>query len=489
VPKGMLGKRQFVLGWCLLALVVADLAPGHVYLSLNGNSNSMQVTFTTSSYPTNPCLQYGTSTGAKSNYIMGQKNNILTFKNPNSNAVDYITSLTITGLSRDTYYSYSVYGECKDSGTSSGEFSFKTLPEDNGVFNIGFYGDLGSDGASLVQEGPGGLVSYSSNFDFIVHNGDMAYDLSSDNGTNGNVFLTRIQPISSQIPYLVTPGNHEFNSHSDPIYYNNWFWGQSSLGNQSGSVVPVMWYSFDPSPSIHIIAISTEVYCEDPGDLEIQWEWLVNDLEEVTSRKLRPWIIMFGHRQMYHGTKNDYHSRLMRYGVQCNDSSLANCDKLEPCKAGANCAYSLEKLLEEYSVDILLAGHKHTYSRMFPIAGNLTYETQDENLYLNPQFPVYIISGAAGKQPQNFTDSELEEEEEWLVSKKKKDTTPTAAGCSDFTFSHMQIFNLTHIYIEQIDSGNATVVDYVWIVKDSTHPPWSGVKEFELDTPKETECN
>jgi len=479
-----------LLGWCFV-LALADLSPHHVYLSLNGDSNSVQVTFTTSTYPTAPCLQYWTSEGSKSNYILGQKNNILTFNNPDSTSVDYITSLTISGLSRDTYYSYSVYGNCKDTATSSGELTFKSLPEDDGVFNIGFYGDMGSAGASLMEEGPGGLTSYSTNFDFIVHNGDIAYDLSSDNGTNGNVFLTRIEPITSQIPYLVTPGNHEFHSATDPVYYNNWFWGQSTLGNQSGSVSPVMWYSMDLSPYIHIIAISTEVYCEDYGHLQAEWEWLVNDLKEVTSRKLRPWIIMFGHRQMYHGTKNDYHSRLMRYGVQCEDSSLANCDELQPCDAGENCAYSLEQLIDEYSVDILLAGHKHTYSRMFPISSNLTYEKQDLNLYLNPQSPVYIISGAAGKQYQNFSndDEVMEEMENEIEVLSKKDHTPTAAGCSNYTFSHMQIFNLSHILIEQIDSSNATVIDYVWIVKDDTQPPWDDVKSFELDNPKETECN
>jgi hypothetical protein len=45
-----------------------------------------------------------------------------------------------------------------------------------------------------------------------------------------------------------------------------------------------------------------------------------------------------------------------------------------------------------------IAGHKHTYNRMFPISGNLKYETQDSTTYLNPQYPVYVVSGAAGTQ-------------------------------------------------------------------------------------------
>jgi len=362
--------------------------------------------------------------------------------------------------------------------------NFKSLPEDDDVFNIGFYGDLGSNGQALLEEGPGGLLSYSPNFDFIVHNGDLAYNLGSNNGTNGNLFLTRIAPITSQIPYLVTPGNHEFHGASDPIYYNNWFWGQSLLGNRSGSLSPVMWYSYDPTPSIHIIAISTEVYCEDPESLVDQYNWLVNDLEEVSKRSPRPWIIMFGHRQMYYGVKNDYHSRLMRLGVQCSDSTLTKCDHFSSCDSGENCAYALEPLLDEYSVDMLLAGHKHTYSRMYPISSNLTYENQDDYMYVNPQHPVYIISGGAGTQSGKDNSSSDED-----IESSKKDHTPIVAGSTDFTFSHMKVFNLTHIYIEQINSANAKVVDYVWIVKDNTQPPWDDVKEFELDKPKESECN
>jgi len=479
-------RLLLLLGCCFFARVLADLSPHHVYLSLNGESDSIQVTFTTSSYPTAPCLQYWSveSTDSVTNYILGNDNNILTFANPNANATDYITSLSITNLARDTNYGYIVFGDCKNSSTCTEELNFKSLPEDDDVFNIGFYGDLGSNGQALLEQGPGGLLSYSSNFDLIVHNGDLAYNLGSDNGTNGNLFLTRIAPITSQIPYLVTPGNHEFHGPTDPIYYNNWFWGQSLLGNRSGSLSPVMWYSYDPNPSIHIIAISTEVYCEDPDNLVDQYNWLVDDLEEVNKRNPRPWIIMFGHRQMYYGVKNDYHSRLMRLGVQCSDSTLEKCDHFSACESGENCAYGLEALLGEYSVDMLLAGHKHTYSRMFPISSNLTYENQDDNVYLNPQNPVYIISGGAGTQSGKDNSSS---DDDFVFS--KKDHTPIVGSSTDFTFSHMRVFNLTHIYIEQINSANAKVVDYVWIIKDPTQPPCEDFKAFELGKPKETECN
>lgn len=47
---------------------------------------------------------------------------------------------------------------------------------------------------------------------------------------------------------------------------------------------------------------------------------------------------------------------------------------------------------------MVIAGHKHTYNRMFPISSALTYETQNPSLYINPQSPVYIVSGAAGTQ-------------------------------------------------------------------------------------------
>ncbi len=60
--------------------------------------------------------------------------------------------------------------------------------------------------------------------------------------------------------------------------------------------------------------ISTEVYCEDTGNLQAQYSWLQKDLQATKSRNPMPWVVVFGHRQMYMGPISTHASRLMRLG-------------------------------------------------------------------------------------------------------------------------------------------------------------------------------
>ena len=43
----------------------------------------------------------------------------------------------------------------------------------------------------------------------ILHVGDMAYDLHTDNARVGDEFMNQIEPIAAYVPYQVCPGNHE----------------------------------------------------------------------------------------------------------------------------------------------------------------------------------------------------------------------------------------------------------------------------------------
>jgi hypothetical protein len=143
----------FVL--CLAVSVRADLVPNHVYLSLTGNSDAFQVTFTTSSPPSSPFAQiWPTQIGQKGALsIYGDENSTFTFANPNSTVVDYITTLSFSNLTRATFYTYQVCGDAKNQSGTCREFTFRSLPEDDSVLNIGFFGDLGSNATALIEDG------------------------------------------------------------------------------------------------------------------------------------------------------------------------------------------------------------------------------------------------------------------------------------------------------------------------------------------------
>lgn len=46
-------------------------------------------------------------------------------------------------------------------------------------------------------------------FDLILHVGDFAYDMDSDQARVGDQFMRQIQPLAAAVPYMTCPGNHE----------------------------------------------------------------------------------------------------------------------------------------------------------------------------------------------------------------------------------------------------------------------------------------
>ena len=46
-------------------------------------------------------------------------------------------------------------------------------------------------------------------YDAVLHVGDFAYDMDSDNAEVGDAFMRQLQPIAGYLPYMTCPGNHE----------------------------------------------------------------------------------------------------------------------------------------------------------------------------------------------------------------------------------------------------------------------------------------
>lgn len=69
------------------------------------------------------------------------------------------------------------------------------------------YGDMGWEGAEILP-----FISKEKDeneLHAIIHVGDIAYNMDSDDGQVGDNFLRMIQPIASSIPYMTAVGNHE----------------------------------------------------------------------------------------------------------------------------------------------------------------------------------------------------------------------------------------------------------------------------------------
>lgn len=109
----------------------------------------------------------------------------------------------------------------------------------------------------------------------------------------------------------------------------------------------LFWYSFDFG-SVHTVMLSSEHDCTEGSS---QHAWFLNDLKSV-DRQVTPWLIVELHRPMYNSENypSDYSTGL----------GIARC---------------YEDLLVEYEVDMVLAGHYHSYLRSSKLYHNQKNES------------------------------------------------------------------------------------------------------------------
>lgn len=217
-------------------------------------------------------------------------------------------------------------------------YSFRTMRIDQSWSpKFAVFGDMGNVNAQslprLQEETMQGF------YDAILHVGDFAYDMHTDNARVGDAFMNQIQPIASYLPYMTCPGNHEaMYNFSNYVYrFNMPNSDGSSIGGDNNH-----FYSINIGP-IHLISFSTEFYYFlEYGFRQIinQYNWLENDLKTANlpeNRALRPWIITMAHRPMY-----------------CSNADSDDCTKFDDrVRKGMPFigTYGLEELFFKYGVD------------------------------------------------------------------------------------------------------------------------------------------
>ncbi|KAK3269103.1 hypothetical protein CYMTET_22432 [Cymbomonas tetramitiformis] len=123
------------------------------------------------------------------------------------NATYHVASMT--SLEASTRYYYKVGDEL--SGIST-VFSFKTAPDASTLatsFPLRFavYGDQGDfNGQTITHIG---AEAQQQTIDMVLHVGDFAYNLDSNQGVNGDNWFRDVEAVAANVPYMVDPGNHE----------------------------------------------------------------------------------------------------------------------------------------------------------------------------------------------------------------------------------------------------------------------------------------
>lgn len=73
--------------------------------------------------------------------------------------------------------------------------------------SIAIFGDMGNENATSLPRLQ--LEAQNQSYDAMLHVGDFAYDMASDNSLVGDQFMRQIETIAAYVPYMVVPGNHE----------------------------------------------------------------------------------------------------------------------------------------------------------------------------------------------------------------------------------------------------------------------------------------
>jgi hypothetical protein len=317
----------------------------------------------------------------------------------------------------------------------------------------------------------------------IHHIGDLSYAQGASHVWDE--WLNMIEPIASRVPYMISVGNHEYdyeeggNSGRDPSlsnitngYHPSWGNFENDSGGECGvptakhfsmpkSTVPtsaisgksnvssngVFWYSYDTGV-VHTTVISSE-HDISPGS--IQYIWLAADLANV-NRTRTPWLIVESHRPIYEAE------------IKWPDNGV-----------GLALRFYLEDLLYAHQVDIMFAGHYHSYHRtcdglyrdrcgisnLPPVSADadvnplLHHRNAKNEAYFGP---MHITVGTAGAHQGEFALYPTE----W--------TAKFIAG--EYGYGRITVWNHTDLqfqFIRALDLGNAengVVLDDVWIHRE-----------------------
>jgi PKD repeat protein len=253
--------------------------------------------------------------------------------------------VALTGLEPDTRYHYAVGSSAATLAGGDG-FSFVTSPEDGEPVptRIWAIGDSGTaDGNARAVRDAYATLSQGESTNLWLMLGDNAYPEGTDAQYQAAVFDMYPEMLRQTVLWP-TLGNHDgiaasSATQSGPYYDIFTLPRQAEAGGlPSGTEA---YYSFDYG-NIHFICL--ESYETDRSATGAMLTWLREDLLATD----RDWVIAFWHHPPY--SKGSHNSDTEIELVQMRQNALP--------------------ILEQTGVDLVLAGHSHSYERSFLLDGH-----------------------------------------------------------------------------------------------------------------------
>ncbi|MFH4976305.1 hypothetical protein AB6A40_003014 [Gnathostoma spinigerum] len=411
--------------------------PRQVHLALHEDADSMRVDWVTFSPVTNstPMVRYGQQQNTMDNVELGS-----THIHRFGDITRYYHSAVMKHLAPLTTYYYQVGSDLGWTET----YSFRTFDySDSYKLKICVFGDLGVRNGQAVPTLQKRV--YENAFDLLIHVGDIAYDVFTDSGRRGDEYMEMIEPIATKVPYMTIAGNHEWNTATKSFARYGYMFHMLNYPENNIPLLGNQYYSFEAGP-IHFIGLSTELYgfYYDMGFKQSidQFLWLKKDLEAVDRNKT-PWIVAYMHRPFYCSNINSY---------QCHafENRLV--------RVGYFDMPGMEALLKKYKVDLIFAGHEHSYERSWPVFNYTVYmpNNDEPNPYRNAKAPVHVITGSAGCHTPH-------------AAFKDPPVPSSAVRSLDYSYTLLQVLNRSTLQIDQVPidpPSHSHLVDQFWMSKD-----------------------
>lgn len=273
---------------------------------------------------------------------------------PGTGAVDNIAGnrtaghyvVNFQGLTPSTKYCYRV----GDGAVWSEWNVFRTAAAKPEAFRFLYLGDAQNDIRSLWSRTIRTAYAAAPDARFVVHAGDLVAEGYDDN--LWGEWSEAMGFISSTLPSLPTPGNHDLHRAPGSPDSNSVF-GASPLWRRHFAL-PANGPSIEEMPSqsyyldyqgVRFIALDVNVFANEDFQASAKkrtWEQELAWLEKVLSTNPNRWTIMIQHHTIF---------------------SIAQGRDYKEMRA------VLTPLYEKYNVDLVLQGHDHAYARSHKVAG------------------------------------------------------------------------------------------------------------------------
>ena len=247
-------------------------------------------------------------------------------------------------LQPKTKYAYRV----GDGKNWSEWFQFETSSSGAEPFSFIYLGDVQNDIKSLGSRTLRQAYSHFPNSDFMMFAGDI---VSTSSEAYWREFFYAGGWMFGMMPSIVTPGNHEFDKAENGLRTFSKHWNQiyQMPVNSPSKKYSNRNYYIDYQ-GVRFISLDSPSLGNYPEDSTLVLNWLEKTLAENPNR----WTIFFTHYPIYSCSQGR------------NNEEYRN---------------AVQPLLEKHNVDLVLAGHDHTYCRGFNTE-NVIVEGKNATLYV-----------------------------------------------------------------------------------------------------------